>query len=270
MSGDNINRKVSSKGKDMKLSFIKNYFLNHADDIKENAEKNAQEFLHTLDNDMKIVAEQLKAHETVVNENLKSPDFSKTLEQAIKIATITKDRDKKDVLASLITERLFNIDESTESLIIKMACQKIESLNFTQLSVLAYVQAFRYAKTELDFDNHQKPYEFEALKKILIERFLPYYQLPVTHIDLECLESLGCIQRDNQWKSFLSSVIMPNYFLGNKLADQFYNTFLAQKLLNDWDKNELNRIFLLPVGNEIARHVRVVLNNKTESNTKTV
>jgi hypothetical protein len=263
MEDSNLNNDLQKASKSLASNFMKNYFKNHGENIKVNAEKNTNDFLRILDEELNSVETKIEENKETVADNLNSPDFAKTLEQSIKISSQTDNNEKKEVLSKLITSRLFSKSESTEALIIKTACEKLENMNFIQLALLGYVYTFRTSQAYWESDTNIKTYTSEEFKNILIKRFSAYFKIPVNQIDIDHLESIGCIKLEYNIQTFLNSIIMPNQLFLNEDQQSFYKTNLGQKVLNDWDKKRLQHVILSSVSRIIAANVSKILFKKT-------
>jgi len=262
----NLNSEILNTSNNISGNFIKNYFHNHSDNIKNEAQRNAEEFLSIFETELNRAESLLESERLLIKENLNSPDFAKTLEQSIKTASLSGNKRKKEFLASLVATRLFVKNESTDALILKMACEKVEFMNFNQLAILGYVKTVNKTEEELEFRDRAEQYMPEQLNEILIKRFLPYLTVSVNEMDSAYIESLGCAKINLGITFYLTPKIIPSYLWDNSGHSRvFLSTKYGNKLLSDWDTRKMQNIFLSPVGATIADHVRYILTQKPQA-----
>jgi hypothetical protein len=252
--------KIIEKSVDLGSKFIGWFFRNHKEKVKENAEKNAMEYLNILAEKIKYLDESAKDLESKnkIDKVLESPDFSKILEQSIKIASLTDEVEKKDVLASLIVHRLLSDTDTTEALIVKIACEKIEYLNSNHLKLLGLIYAIRQTAIDLGYDNPKRPKSDEQLlKELLVKRFFPYSNVECTQLELEHIEFHNCLKMMYSVQTFLGPKILPweIYTHENLLHRSFLATVLGNKIMIDWTQNQLQHAMLSLVGNLIGQYV---------------
>jgi len=258
--------KVIEKSVDLGDKFIKWFFKNHKQKVKENAEKNAKELLSLLAVKINHLEQTITGTETKkkIENALDSPDFSKILEQSIKISALSEDKEKKDILAQLLIHRLLVDNETTESLIVKIACEQLEYLNNNHLKILGLIYSMRKTSTDFDYDNRERQrFTDEEIKKQLIDRFAPYYKMTVNQLELEHLEFHNCIKMNYGLTTFLSPLILPFEIYSDKDKEiSFYKTNLGAQLLIDWTNNNLQHGQLSVVGQLIGQYFNDLLMTK--------
>lgn len=251
--------KIIEKSVDLGDKFLKRYFKNHKEKVKENAEKNATEFLNLLAFRLKILEQTFIDNETKKKiENIfDSPDFSKILEHSIKISSLSEESEKKDILAQLLVHRLLVETDTTDALVVKIACEKIEYLNKNHLKILGLTYSLRQIPQDFDYDNRERErYTDEQIKKLLLERLVPYYKLTVNQLELEHLEFHNCIKLNYALTTYLSPLILPTEIYGNKDHEpSFYKTNLGCQILTDWTNHNLQHSELSIVGQLIGEYV---------------
>lgn len=256
-----ITGKVIEKTVDIGDKFIKRYFRNHKKNIQDKADKNAKELiddfakrLHKLEKKVKKNKKQIKA----INKNFDSPDFSKTLEISIKIASLTEDKNKKAILTSLLLHRLLVETESTEALILKNACEKIEYLNDNQLKILGLLVTIHGMANKYGYgDMDRERFTPQQAKDLLIEEFYPYYKVNVNLLDLEHLEYMNCFKMEYSVETFLEPKILPFEIYSNSVEKEqdFFAIKLGVKLYREWTDGHLQHARLSPVGQLIGDYV---------------
>jgi hypothetical protein len=194
---------------------------------------------------------------------LDSPDFSKVLEQSIKISSLSEDKEKKDILAQLIIHRLSVDTEMTEALVVKITIEKIEYLNNNQLKMLGLIFALKQTSKDFGYDDPERQkFTDDVIKKLLLERFAPYYKISVNQLDLEHLEFHNCIKMNYSLETMLGALILPLEIYTKEQEVTFFETNLEVKLLVDWTNNNLQHAEQSIVGQLIGQYVHDLLSIK--------
>lgn len=231
--------------------------------VKSNAWGNVIVLLDVLADRIDNLENQSQEMKKKFGEKLDSPDVSNLIEQAIQAASITKDLEKKEILANLIIHRLEVEEESTESLILRAACEKVHDMNSSQIKVLGILITIE------ELEDHWHPYfgkenlpSMEEVKNYLISRFRIYKKLNYRELDTNYLESINCC-KVTSIQTFLTSKIIPFFVRADNGDDLsgFFDSKSGQSVLKLWVTLGLEYVSLTQVGILIGQHMNDVLAN---------
>jgi len=247
--------KFVEKAWDVGEKWIASYYENHREKVQEQARKNSADFLNELAPRVK----QLEEHQQVSKETIESaqdhPDFSILLQKALLSAAQTDRKDKHQLLARLVAERLKASPESLLSLASKMACDAISYTNLSQLKILGLQAAIIHIKPT-------SPLPKEQFTQWLVSMFAPFVDLEIKPLDLMHLEGLSCVKTE----ALIGRDI--NQFLAGKNNNQFdpapfFETDVGKKLLTLWKEKTLKSVSLTSIGQIIGVYVFDMVTNST-------
>lgn len=239
--------KFVEKAWDAGERWLNTYFRDHQEKAQEQAKINSADFLNDLAKRIKKLEKQEEVSKAKIETAQDHPDFSVTLQKALLSAAQTGSRDKHELLARLVTERLKANSESLLSLASKMACDAISYTTQTQLNILGLQVNLEYLNPSaqaLSEDQYQK---------WLLDRLGFYSDLKFNYLDLYHLEALSCLK----FQPMVSRDLSEFFSKKNKgvfNGGAFYKTTIGKKIEDLWMKG-LGSITLTSVGQVIGVYV---------------
>ena len=249
--------KFVEKAWDAGENWVSSYFANHGAKAKEKARVNSLEFLAGLAKKVEDLEKKDQKNKELIENALSHPDFSILLQKAILSSAQTEDKQKHELLARLISDRLTNTSDSIHALTSKLATDAISAMTTNQLKLLALILNLRYVtplsipeeiKTQDGFDN----YAIEWLKA----RLNGFLDVKFSSLDLDHLEALSCLTVVR-----VGSVDLGSVFSGKFKHEKFkfnmakYDELEVSKQINEtWDKG-IKLAFLTSVGQLVGVYV---------------
>jgi len=247
--------KFTEKALDAGTKWIASYFKDHKEKTQAQAGKNATDFLGELAQRI----EQLEACRQVSKETIESaqdhPDFSILLQKAILSAAQTDLKEKHQLLARLVAERLRASPESLLSLASKLACEVISHTNVSQLRILALLAVVTLvAPSSL--------LTAEDFTEWLVNRLYPIIDIELRPLDLIHLEALSCVRM----RLIIDDDI--GHVIASKNNNTFNNDFLTRnevgiKLCETWKRNRIGAMSLTSIGQIIGVYAYDMVTNTT-------
>jgi hypothetical protein len=246
-----VSGKLAEKAWDSGEKWLKAFFANHSKKVQETARANSLDFLTELANRVNDLEDQNEENKKKIQETQDQPDFSILLQKAILTAAQTDNKDKQQVLAQLVAQRLTVNQESVYALASKMACDSLSFMTPGQIRILAFI-ANIYAITPVHFppsdvskDNFQ-----EWMDHWLTGRLHPYSELHIGNQDIRHLESLSCIKRHQIANRDINKL----FSKGNYMFDfnELENKTLRNKVLDLWQNKSVRVVSLTTTGEIIG------------------
>jgi len=177
--------------------WLSNYFKDHAPKAREEAERNSLDFVNQLAERVKTLEEQGEQHKKLIKDSLNHPDFSVLLQKAIISSAQTDDKQKHELLARLVSDRLTKEPESLFALSSQLACDAVARLNIRQMKILGLLTNLMAVRPR-PFPPSQIPKEIFDIwfVKWLEARLYVYQDLTFISMDFLHLESLSCVKWD--------------------------------------------------------------------------
>jgi hypothetical protein len=177
--------------------WLSDYLRGHLPKAREQAQQNALDFLSDLAQRVKKLEQQTGKYKQTLEDSLGDPGFSTLLQRAIISSAETSDKQKHEVLARLVSERLTKKSESPFALSSKLACDALSALNITQMKILGLLTTvFTVRPTNLPLPGTSKELFNIIFQDWLIKMLQVYVDLTFTEMDLLHLESLSCAKWD--------------------------------------------------------------------------
>ncbi len=246
--------KFVEKAWDSGERWITNYYQDHRPNALTTAHSNSSEFLADLAQRIGNLEKMTPGAKEKIEISQDQPDFSVLLQKAIIGAAQTNDKNKHQLLASIIANRLISSSETMISLTSKIAVDVIPNLTPNQIKLLGLISEIYSVKPSEKLSPPQFASWFST-------RINPYADLKYTTLDLLHLESLSCL-KNNQ---FLSRDLIE--IMKNKNQEPFnvenINHDLWQKISKDFNEG-LKSVDLTSVGQLIGVYATDLL---TGSNT---
>lgn len=245
--------------------WISSYFKDHAPRAREEAEQNSLDFLNQLAERVKTLEQQGEQHKKTIEDSLNHPDFSVLLQKAIISSAQTDDKQKHELLARLVSDRLTKGSESLFALSSKLACDAVSMLNVRQMKILGLLTSLFFVR----------PHPFpppEIQKEILniwftqwlTQRLYIYRDLNLTDLDLLHLESLSCV-RVSIGSHSLQKILTPTQESSVAFDYKaFSDTEVGKKVEELW-KAGLQHATPTTVGQVIGTYASDMLTNTTTS-----
>jgi len=245
--------------------WLSNYFKDHAPKAREHAEQNSLDFLAQLAQRVKALEEQGTKYKTTINDSLNHPDFSVLLQKAIISSAQTNDKQKHELLARLVSDRLTKGSESLFAITSKLACDAVSMLNMRQMKILGLLTNIMMVRPH-PFPPPEIPKEIFNIWFVhwLKERLNVYQDLTFAYMDLLHLESLSCVRVSIGSRDLQKTLSPP------KESDLTfdYKAFLAtewgRKVKELWE-SDLKHALPTTVGQVIGIYVSDMLTNTTTS-----
>lgn len=212
-------------------------FQGHLPKAKEKAQQNAVDFIEQLAQRVKSLEEQGEQYKGIINESLSQPDFSILLQKAMMSSAQTEDKQKHELLARLVADRLTKESDSLFSLTSQLACDALSRMNIKQMKILGCLATVYFIRPK-PFPPTNMPSQDigEWWVKWLTERLIIYQDITPVKMDYLHLESLSCIKwNESLTYSFEDEINFPkgSGMIFNQLA--FTRTEVGKKILQLWE-----------------------------------
>ena len=247
--------------------WITNYFKDHAPKAVEKAQQNSLEFLSELANRVKNLEEQGKQQKKIIEESLNQPDFSALLQKAMLYSALTEDKQKHELLAKLVANRLTVETESMFALASRQACDAVSMLTINQMKILGLLilegrlQPSPFPPVNMSQEEFNKWYVEYLTDRMQVYQHLTISRLDILHLGaLSCISILGISTADNL-RHMLYVKKESGVTFDLKL---FTSTELGKKMEELWESH-LNGVRLTSIGELIGIYVSDMLRNTTTS-----
>lgn len=219
--------------------WISNYFKDHAPKAIEKAQQNSLEFLNELAKKVKNLEEQGEKYKSIIEESLNQPDFSVLLQKSMISSAQTKDKQKHEILARIVADRLSQDSESLLALCSQQAAEVIPLLNSRQMKILAFLTTVFFIRPNVfpppNIVNHDTALNM-WYGQWLTERLCIYEDLTVRNTDYLHLESLSCIKWDTIISRDLGVILNPKPETKFKFdKNAFLDTTVGKKINELWN-----------------------------------
>jgi len=257
--------KFVEKAWDSGGKWIASYFKDHAPKAREAAEQNSLDFVNQLADRIKILEQQGVQNKEFIEDSLNHPDFSVLMQKAIISSAQTDNKQKHELLARLVSDRLTKGSESLFALSSKLACDAVSMLNMRQMKILGLLTNIMVVRPH-PFPPPEIPKEIFNIWFVywLKERLNVYQDLTFAYMDLLHLESLSCV-RVSIGSRDLQKTLSPPKESGLTFD---YKAFLAtewgRKAKKLWE-SDLKHALPTTVGQVIGIYVSDMLTNTTTS-----
>jgi hypothetical protein len=189
--------KFVDKAWDLGEKWLSSYFKDHLPKAREKAGQNSLDFLSELARRVKVLEQQGERYKVAIEDSLNHPDFSVLLQKAMISSAQTDDKQKHELLARLVSDRLTKEPESLFALSSKLACDAVPMLNVRQLKILGLLANLTFVRPR----PFPPPHIPNEMLNILFQDWLtkmlqPFQDLAFTDMDFLHLESLSCVKWD--------------------------------------------------------------------------
>lgn len=179
--------KFVEKAWDSGERWVATYFADHRPKAIEKAQENSADFLNDLANRIKALEDQGIVTRVQIETAQEQPDFSVALQKALLTAAQTDDRDKHQLLARILAERLAATPDGLRAMASKIACDAVGYMTPNQLRLLGL-------SAELYCVVPQEALSDSMYQQWLMSRYASYTTVTFTQLDLLHLESLSCLK----------------------------------------------------------------------------
>lgn len=246
--------KFAEKAWDAGEKWLTTYFKNHHQKAQEQAKVNAADFLADLAQQVKKLEESNEVPRDRIEGAQEHPDFSVALQKALLSAAQTDDKDKHQLLARLLADRLKAAPESLIALATKMACDAIAFTTPGQLKILGFDSVLLYVMPGSSLPEDQ-------YNQWLSRHLEPFRGLEIRPLDFIHLEALSCLKIE----SFMGRDI--EQVLRNKNKGAFDAAFLSSALgvfvKSVWNEKGLQGVTLTSIGQIIGVYASDLLTGTT-------
>ena len=252
---------------DLGKNWINSYFKDHAPKAIAKAEQNSLDFLVQLAQRVKTLEEQGEQHREIITESLNQPDFSALLQKAWMSSAQTEDKQKHELLARLVADRLTKETESMFALASRQACDAVSMLTINQMKILGLlifkdrVQQSPFPPVNMSQEEFNKWYVEYLTDNMQLYQDLTISRLDMVHLGaLSCISILGISVRDH-----LRHILWPKKERGVTFGIKlFTSTELGKKMEELWESH-LNGVSPTSIGELIGIYVSDMLRNTTTS-----
>jgi hypothetical protein len=237
--------KFVEKAWDSGEKWIASYFENHQPKAIEQAKKNSAEFLEEVTNRIKKFEDQNEASKNQIESAQEHPDFSATLHKALLTSATTDNKQKHQLLARVIAERLVSSPEGLKAMTSRMACEVIGNMTTNQLNILGLTASLYNVQpsTKLTAEHYSS---------WLSTNLSPFMNVAIKHLDILHLESLSCLKNNQFLGRSLDEILKKK---NNDIFDiSFYQTSTGKSLQELWTQG-LQSIDLTSVGQLVGVYV---------------
>lgn len=256
--------KFVEKAWDSGQKWLFDRFKDHLPKAQEQAEQNSLDFLAELAQRVKTVEQQGGQYKKIIDDSLNHPDFSVLLQKAIISSAQTDDKQKHELLARLVSDRLTKEPESLFGLSSKLACDAVSMLNVRQMKILGLLTNLILVRPRPFPPQVPKEIFDTWFMKWLEDRLHVYRDFTFHYMDLLHLESLSCV-RVSIGSRDLQKILSPPKESGFTFDYKvFSGTLVGNKIEELW-KSGLNHAIPTTVGQVIGIYVSDMLTNTTTS-----
>jgi hypothetical protein len=256
--------KFADKAWDLGEKWLSSYFKDHAPKAREEAEQNSLDFLSELAQRVKMLEQQGEQNKKLIEDSLNHPDFSVLLQKAIISSAQTDDKQKHELLARLVSDRLTKGSESLFALSSKLACDAVPMLNVRQVKILGLLTTLFFVRPR-PFPPQIPKEEFSIwFTQWLTQRLHVYQDLTLNNMDLLHLESLSCI-RVSIGSRDLQKILAPSQESGVVFDYKAFSETEAGKKVNELWESELKHSLPTTIGQVIGTYTLDMLTNTTTS-----
>ncbi len=250
---------------DLGKNWINSYFKDHAPKAIVKAEQNSLDFLVQLGQRVKILEGQGEQQKKIIEESLNQPDFSALLQKAMLYSALTEDKQKHELLAKLVANRLTRETESMFALASRQACDAVSLLTINQMKILGLLilqgrlQPTPFPPVNMSQEDFNKWYV-----EHLIDNMQVYRDLTISRLDMVHLEALSCISTSGiSVRDYLRHMLLPKKESGMTFDIKlFTSTELGKKMEELWE-SLLNSVSPTSIGELIGIYVSDMLHNTT-------
>ncbi len=263
--------KFTERAYDSGSKWISSYFKDHAIQSEEQAKVNGLDFLTELANRIRVLEESNTVSKERIESAQNRPDFSALLKKALLSSAETSSNEKHKLLATVVAEKLRSDEESTLSLVSKIACDAIAYASINQLKILALqvnlldISPASISSSLISPDQVQKWF-----RDWLISRLIVFHDLSIKPMDLLHLDTLSCAR----FNTFLVQDLIE--LLSHKMsakgfedlqfdAEVFKRSSLGNRLFDLWDKHNLAGLTLTSAGKIVGVYASDLLTGQTTS-----
>ncbi len=250
---------------DLGEKWLSTYFKDHAPKASEEAQQNSLDFLDQLAKRVKALEQQGEQYKKIIGDSLNHPDFSVLLQKALISSAQTGDRQKHELLARLVSDRLTQSPESLFALCSKLACDAVPMLNLRQLKALGLLANLWFLRPVGCPPNMPKEISNVWASEWLERRLYFYQDLTLTTLDFLHLASVSCVTYDPLISRDLKKVLSTTAQNGFAFDyEALCNSEVGKKIIELW-KLGLNHATPTTVGQLIGVFVSDMLTNTSSS-----
>lgn len=226
--------------------WIGNYFNNHQPKAQQQAQQNGLDFLTELATRVQTLERNNQVTQEKIEKIQEDPDFSAALQKALISSAQTQNKEKHQVLAEILAQRLTVESESLEALTTKMSLDVVSFLTSNQLNILGLITFLYSLAPIVTLDS----FSYEIW---IIDSLEPYLDIEISDTDLMHLETLSCLKINQMLGKDLQGILKRKNY-GTSLSSGFYETEEYKKIEELWHR-KLENVDLTSVGSLIAFNI---------------
>lgn len=260
--------KFAEKALSLSAKWLAERFKGHLRKAQEKAQQNTLDFIEQLAQRVKTLEEQGEQYKKIINESLSQPDFSILLQKAVISSAQTDDKQKHELLARLVADRLTKESESLFSLTSHLACDVISRLTIKQMKILGILAVVFFIRPS-PFPSTQVVKHDKVMSmwwSQWLEDMLKIYQdVAPSTMDFLHLESLSCMKYDEIVGRGLENILSFPKDSGLKFDyKMFSETDVGKNITKTWESS-LQHAFPTTTGILIGIYVSDLLHKTTTS-----
>ena len=209
------------------------YFNKHRPTAIQKAQQNTSDFLIELSNRVT----QLESKGAELKDVLEDPEFSSALQKAVIASSETENKEKHQLLAEVLANRLKSETESRQALLAKMSLNIIPFLTSEQITLLKILAMFHHIHPI----NITECIQYEAWIK---HTYFPYLDTKVDDQDIFYLESLACLKTEDPKLKFQNFPNNDPQFFRDKIKEKKTSIDLDPKFYQTPEFHKLEKLWV--------------------------
>ncbi len=248
--------------------WISTYFKDHLPTAKAKAQQNSLDFLNELAKRVKNLEEQGEQHKDIIEDSLNQPDFSILLQKAMISSAQTDNKQKHELLARLVSDRLSEGSETLFTLTSQLACEAISRLNIKQMKILGILASIYFIRPS-PFPSSEVVLHDAVMSswwsQWLEDKLRTYQDVTPLTMDYLHLESLSCLKYDAIIGRRLENTLSFPEDSGLKFDYKMFSETDVGKNITELWKSSLQHAFPTTTGILIGIYVSDLLHKTTTS-----
>ena len=249
-------KKFIDEAWDSGKGWLDEYFFKYQPEAQEKAKENALDFLVELGNRIQTLEEKSEEDSVItlqISSALSDPDFSKLLQNALISSARTSSKDKHQLMADVVSDRLIAKPESLKALVSSMIVDVIPHLSSKHLLLLGLITTVKWRIYPIKIP---EIINADFWSNILIESVLPF--LPednLDQMDIIHLQSVSCISRSVGSSNIKKHILPPKEFSIEWDPEVFLKETNVGAQLGQLWADGLKHVFLTSLGGLIGVYV---------------
>lgn len=252
--------KFIEKTCDSGSKWLSDWYKGHQHKASEAAKENSNEFLYRLATKVHTLEAESEANSAIINAALEDPHFGALMQKALYTSSQTKNPEKHEVLAQLVSNRLKAEPESIYAMASQAACDTIANLTTRQMKTLAVTATITMIRPvglkERSFSERRF---YEIYCNTWLELNLnKVIDIKPTNYDIKHLEAMSCARPS--FGEYNLTAVLQEKFQNKDCApfnqDDLSKTQTGKTLLDLWNNHSIKSLELTTIGQIIGILVR--------------